>query len=264
MGKTASLVLASRNLRCGTPGWASGNGAGISYNLRNSTNLPPIEVNYFEVHSVLRELGGRGSLSTEFRGGTLSDVRTSPSTGVQSGLLQRWYSIPNPGSYEEVLAQVFDPLFSENSEPPPDVAPFHAEPTWWTGNRQSIPGLPTYPVAIVGQPRSQDGGEWHSNDNDSYSVYLTGEILIPESGAYQFLDGIDNFAAFGIDLNRDGIVDELDDEFVINDNVWTDLNRDRNDGGLRDAVIPSVVFEDIPEGGEWFRTEVIVAEGGRR
>ncbi len=193
--------------------------------------------------------------------GNVVDVEVSAATGLQPGLLQRWYSIRNPGSYQAVLERAFDPLFPELSEEP-DVPPFHALTTWWSGNRPSIPGLPSYPAEMADRPRTHGAGTWNLSNNDEYTVFLTGELLIPESGTYQFLDGIDDFAVLGIDLNRDGVVEEFDDELLINDNSWTNPTREDHDGGLLGDVIPSVEFENIPEGGEWFRIEAIVAETG--
>ena len=219
----------------------------------------PVEFRHFAV--LPYPIAGDGRAANQAMVGNIVDVEVSAATGLQPGLLQRWYSIRNPGSYQAVLERAFDPLFPELSEEP-DVPPFHALTTWWSGNRPSIPGLPGYPAEMADRPRTHSTGTWNLNNNEEYTVFLSGELLIPESGTYQFLDGIDDFAVLGIDLNRDGVVEALDDELLINDNSWTNPTREDHDGGLPDDVIPSVNFENIPEGGEWFKIEAIVAEAG--
>ena len=208
------------------------------------------------------EVGGRNQVALDLLPADTVNIEKVTTEASQSGLLQRWYSIRSPGDYSAALATMFDPQFPESAEDP-DVPPFHSSYTWWTGNRpQGVAGTSSYPIEIAGQPRKHATGDWSNVDNDNYTVFLTGEILIPESGEYRFVDGIDDFAMLGIDVNRDGFVDELADEIVINDNDWTDLIRQANNGGLPNDELPSIEFTDIAEGGEWFKIEAIAGEQG--
>ena len=68
------------------------------------------------------------------------------------------------------------------------------------------------------------------------------------SGEYLFTDGIDDLTVVAIDANRDGNFSE--DEFLINDNAWTNLARDANNAGFTTnggQYIPLTI--DVPEDG---------------
>lgn len=205
--------------------------------------------------------------------GVGSDFTTEEVGGVQEGLLHYWYGRNNPGSLEGVNA------FYELGVGPiedPDVPPFNPENTWWTGNQAALEGgttpAPKYPVNILDQPRL-DGGTFSGDDINNYTTVLTGELRVPRDGEYLFADGIDDLTVVAIDANQDGEFDP-DTEIVINDNAWTNLQRDANNGGFTTnggEYIP--ISFDVPEDGNcddpenaadgcWFKIEVIAAEGG--
>lgn len=226
-------------------------------NTTSTPSQPTLSVRYFEATHPTYDIGGIGAVDIESFTGNLQ-FETEPAEGTQSGLLQRWFSISNPRSLERFWDRVYDPEIGNDNQDS-DVPAFHSKTTWWTGDRQAIRGLPAYPAEVIDQTRTYEGTTWNSENNEDYSVFLEGQIRIPESGTYRFLDGIDDFAALAIDLNRDGFLDE--DETLINDNAYTNLNRDVNDGGIRSSEIPSVDFDEIAEDGEWFDIQAYVAEG---
>ena len=175
---------------------------------------------------------------------------------AQAGLRHAWYSADGIDGFEPAMKTI------QSSNP--DIPPFHPERTWWTGNldshlpRGTVEGLPQYPRQLTGKPRS-DGEVWDEQNNNDYLVLLTGEIFIPEPGRYRFTDGIDDVTVFGIDLNRDASISPRDREVLISDNDWTNITRERNEGG---GGMVAVDFADLAAGGEWFRVEVLVAERG--
>ena len=189
---------------------------------------------------------------------------------IQPGLLHNWYDINNPGSLEGV-----GEFYDINAGPleDPDVAAFNPENTWWTGNQAPLEGgtteAPQYPAEIIDQPRPNAGGVFGGADNNNYTTALTGEIRFPRDGEYLFTDGVDDLTVFAVDVNRDGEFDE--DEILINDNAWTNLQRDANDGGFPNEYVPIDI--DVPEDGNcddaenasdlcWYRVEAIFGEGG--
>ena len=208
-----------------------------------------------------RSVGGVNSLGQLSLPGKLTDVRYNPIEGTHTGLKQHWFSIRSPRTYDEIIAQVFDPELPEASENS-DVPAFQTDTTWWHGSQPAIQGLPAYPSQVTGFERvhRNEGDLWSAEDNWNYTAFLTGEIFLPEAGSYRFLDGVDDYAALGIDLDRDGFVDN--DELLIDDDNWTDPTRFRNDGGHESESIPVLHVDEIAEGGEWFPIQVVVAERG--
>ena len=92
--------------------------------------------------------------------------------------------------------------------------------------------------------------------NDNYTVRATGELLIPESGTYRFTDGVDDYTYWAIDLDKSGVAGDDPIEVLIDDNAWTNVLRDGNDGqGLAEVEI------DVEPGGEWLAVEFNMAEG---
>ncbi len=226
----------------------------------NSLPSTPVAFRHFEAAQVERDVAGAGQPGPMPVSGDISGGQLGPVEGVQPGLLQRWFSVSNPLTYDNVIENVYDPT-SPGTSLEPDVPAFHSAHTWWTGTDTRVSGTTNYPAEIWGHPRTQDIGDWNSSDNERYTVALEGEIFIPESGKYRFVDGIDDLAVFGIDLNRDGVVDPGQDELLIDDNIWTSVDRSQNAGGLPSNVIPSATFSDIAPGGEWFKVQSFVAEG---
>ena len=163
-----------------------------------------------------------------------------PPSDPEPGLLQEWYNISNPGSHENAVGAF--------AATPPAVPPFRAESgiTWWSGSND-VSDVPKYPTEVDGVITG-----------DNYSTRLTGEILIEESGAIRFLDGVDDFTYLAIDTDRSGVAGDTTDEVLINDNTWTDALSLENGG----APIVEVDFEDIAEGGEWLAIEFNTGEGG--
>ena len=202
--------------------------------------------------------------------GTATNVQSEAVGEIQPGLLHNWYDINNPGSLEGV-----GEFYDINAGPleDPDVAAFNPQNTWWTGNQAPLEGgtteAPQYPAEIIDQPRPNAGGVFGSSDNNNYTTALTGEIRFPRDGEYLFTDGVDDLTVFAVDVNRDGEFDE--DEILINDNAWTNLQRDANDGGFPNEYVPIDI--DVPEDGNcddaenasdlcWYRVEAIFGEGG--
>lgn len=201
--------------------------------------------------------------------GSAQDVTKETVGDVQNGLLHHWYGRNNPGSLEGA-AEFYD--INAGPIENPDIEPFNPENTWWTGNQDALVGgtteAPKYPQEIIGQTRL-DGATFGGEDNGNYTVGLTGELRFPRDGEYMFTDGVDDLTVFAVDLDRDGEFTE--DEILINDNAWTNLQRDANDGGFPGDFIP--VDIDVPEDGNcddaenasdlcWYKVEAIFGEGG--
>jgi hypothetical protein len=121
--------------------------------------------------------------------------------------------------------------------------------TWWTGHQTPFADLVQYPDEV--QPPLND------TNNDNYAVRGTGEINIPEAGTYRFTDGIDDYTYLAIDTDKSGVAGDDPAEILIDDNNWTNVLRDGNDGvGLAEVDI------DVADGGEWLAIEFNMAEGG--
>ncbi len=202
--------------------------------------------------------------------GSATNVTTEAVGEVQPGLLHHWYDINNPGSID-AAADFYD--LNAGAIEDPDVPAFNPQNTWWTGNQAALEGgtteAPQYPAEIIGQERPNAGGTWGDSDNNNYTVGLTGELRFPRDGEYLFTDGVDDLTVFAVDVNRDGEFSE--DEVLINDNAWTNLQRDANDGGFPGEYVPIDI--DVPEDGNcddaanasdlcWYRVEAIFGEGG--
>lgn len=201
--------------------------------------------------------------------GTAQNVVKEAVGDILPGLLHHWYGRVNPGSLEGVSA-----FYDINAGPleEPDIEPFNPDNTWWTGNQAALVGgtteAPKYPAAIIDQTRL-DGTTFNGTDNSNYTTALSGELRFPRDGEYIFADGVDDLTIWAVDLNRDGTFGE--DEILINDNAWTSLNRDSNDGGFPNDYIPVTI--DVPEDGNcddaenasdlcWYRVEAVFGEGG--
>lgn len=202
--------------------------------------------------------------------GQAQDVVKEEIGEVLPGLLHYWYGRNNPGSLEGVSAFY---EFGVGPVEEPDIAAFNPDNTWWTGNQAALEGgtteAPKYPAEIIDQPRL-DGGTFNGNDNSNYTTALAGQLRVPRDGEYLFSDGVDDLTVLAVDANRDGEFDP-DTEILINDNAWTNLNRDANNGGFPNEYVP-VTF-DVPEDGNcddpeaaadecWFAIEAVFGEGG--
>ena len=110
---------------------------------------------------------------------------------------------------------------------------------WW-GNANPPPeGKEKYPdVFNLPNDTNSDG-----DNQDSYSVDLTGEIFIPEPGTYQFKDGVDDYTLL-----------EIDGETLIDDNAWTSPDGTSNGGS-------PIVSKEFSESG-WVSFHMQTAEGG--
>lgn len=185
-------------------------------------------------------IGGPADLGDVSVSSSIANLQFSePSEETVSGLGQSWYAVANPGSKEGV-----DEIFRSTERAVPY---FQAESgiTWWSGS-EVVPFVPQYPTEV-------DGAVGPNN----YTVRLEGEILIEESGTIRFLDGVDDFTYFAIDLDRSGIAGDSEAEVLINDNSWTNALSVANGGG----PIVEVDFEDIAAGGEWLAMEFNMSEG---
>lgn len=213
-----------------------------------------------QANNEYRQIGGEGMLGAMVLDGMQTEVEFREVEGTHGGLLQRWYSSGNPTSFRRTESRIYD-AFDPADNLVPDIPAIGTEDTWWARSPGEELDLPKYPPELVGATRSNDreGGRWSSENNERFAVVMTGEILIPESGTYRFIDGIDDFVAFGIDLDGDRMVDES--EILIDDNRWTNPTRELNDGGFEDAFVPEVEFESIAEGGEWHEVLVVIGEG---
>lgn len=174
-----------------------------------------------------------------------SGQQFGPPSEPEPGLLQEWYAVENPANKAGI-----DALAAAN---PTAVPPFRAESgiTWWSGSND-VPDVPKYPSEIEGVLAGD------AENYDQYTVRLTGELLIEESGTISFLDGVDDFTYLAIDTDRSGTAGDSDAEILINDNNWTDALSAGNGG----APIVEADFENIEEGGEWLAIEFNMAEGG--
>ena len=206
--------------------------------------------------------------------GSATNVTSEEVGDIQPGLLHNWYDVNNPGTIEGV-----GEFYDLNAGPllDPDVPAFNPENTWWTGNQAALVGgtteAPTYPQEIIGQERPNAGGVWGDSDNNNYTVALNGQIRFPRDGEYLFTDGVDDLTVLAIDVNQDGEIDTDPDggEILINDNAWTNLQRDANDGGFPGEYVPVTI--DVPEDGNcddaenaadecWYDIEALFGEGG--
>lgn len=225
------------------------------WNVRTPASIPPVAIPVSPGQGIS---GASMNVTSEMVG------------DVQPGLLHHWYGIANPGSLEGAAA-----FYDINAGPieNPDIPAFNPENTWWTGNQAPIEGgttdVPKYPANIIDQERN-DGTSFNDTDNSNYTVGLTGQLRFPRDGEYTFTDGVDDLTVFAVDVDRDGEFDP-DTEILINDNAWTSLNRDSNDGGFPNDYVPITV--DVPEDGNcedadnasdlcWFDVEAIFGEGG--
>jgi len=202
--------------------------------------------------------------------GTAENVEKMEVGEVKPGLLHYWYGRNNPGSLEGV-SEFYDINAGPLEEA--DIAAFNPENTWWTGNQAALEGgttdAPKYPAEIIDQARI-DGSTFNGNDNSNYTVALSGEIRFPRDGEYVFTDGVDDLTVLAIDVNRDGEFDTDPEggEILINDNAWTNLQRDANNGGFPGEYVPITV--DVPDDCDtdnpsedcWYRIEALFGEGG--
>ena len=156
-----------------------------------------------------------------------------------------WFTESNPDS----LTSVRD-VFRTTPRARIPFSPEH-ESSWWTGSQDVLPGTMNYPDEI--RPLLADAA-----DAGNYTARLTGEIFIPETGTYRFADGIDDFTYLAVDLDGSGAAGDEPAEVLINDNDWTSIGRDANNGG---GPIGSGEFVVSP-GGDWRLFELAMAEGG--
>ncbi len=188
-------------------------------------------------------IGGQGTIGTRTETGTKENPTYGPPTEGK-GLKQEWFSATNPGNKDAI-----DAIFESQD---PIVDPFRAQhgTTWWTGNAAAFGDLVRYPAEV--QP------PLNGTDNNDYVVRATGEIFIPESGDYQFADGVDDYTYFAIDLDNSGVAGDDPIEILIDDNTWTSPLRDQNGGGGGWNEIEI----DVADGGEWLAVEFNMGEAG--
>lgn len=189
-------------------------------------------------------VAGAGNIGAAAVGGARMNEVFGDAVGPNlDGLGQTWYRVANPGS-KAGIDSVFD-----NNEPTVPYFQSSNGSTWWSGS-DVVTDLATYPDEVIDGIPEFDGNQ--------YSVKLEGEILIEESGAVQFLDGVDDFTYLAIDLDRSGVAGDSETEVLINDNDWTNALSTGNGG----APIVTAEFDDIAAGGEWLAMEMNIAEGG--
>ena len=189
--------------------------------------IPPVEV------------AGRGVVGSEAINGARQNLAYGePSGDIVTGLGQSWYT----GTAGTKAAA--DEIYSGER-----VVPYFQgqDGTWWSGANPVLLGIQDYPVETT-----------DVITGDAYSVKLEGEILIEESGVIQFLDGIDDYTYFAIDLDRSGTAGDSAAEVLYDDNNWTNAVSEANGG----SPIVQADFQDVAEGGEWFAVELNMSEGG--
>jgi hypothetical protein len=181
------------------------------------------------------------------------------------GLEQYWYA----GRTND--RQQAEDLFATDS---PVVPPFRAEhgTSWWFGHQiegeLTLPDLedcaaaglcPPYPVQVADGLGDDTNLPVEGNQSlTNYSVRATGFLLVPQTGTYRFADGIDDYTFWAVDADKSGVAGDNDDEVVIDDNNWTDVDRDRgNLGGSMNEIDLTVAA-----GGEWLAVEFYMSEGG--
>ena len=162
-------------------------------------------------------MGGEDAIGSEAFEGSQSNPVFSDLGDPEPGLLQEWFQSGNPGS-KAAIDQVF-------ADQDPAVEPFRAGhgSSWWTGDQAPFGELEQYPEEV--QPPFND------SNNNNYVVRLTGEINIPESGTYRFTDGVDDYTYLAIDADKSGVAGDNPDEVLIDDNAWTGVFREQNNGG---------------------------------
>ena len=192
------------------------------------------------VGPIIPPVAGRGTIGSDSVSSSVVDgsLEFGPEESG-SGLAQEWYAVGNPGDKAGV-----DGIFDNNL---PVVPAFRSSGgSWWTGSG-ALTGVQTYPPEV--QPPLAD----------NYTVRSTGEILIESSGAFTFLDGVDDYTYLAIDTDRSGVAGDNPDEVLIDDNTWTCPDRSCNGGGNGWA---EVTIDGVAAGGEWLALEFNMAEGG--
>ena len=165
------------------------------------------------------------------------------------GLAQEWSRSGNQGSKLALEQSRFD----AGVEP----AAFRADGTdWWAGSA-------TYDTIPKYQENLEEAG-YNLDNNDQYSVRLTGEIKFDADGTYRFRDGVDDYTYMALDLDRSGVAGDAANEVLVDDNAWTGVDGVRN-GTEGDGPSPLVEVEiDVADDaeGEWIAVEFLMAEGG--
>ncbi len=189
-------------------------------------------------------VAGRGVIGDQIVSAAQENPVYGPAGEAKPGLTQEWFSATNPGSKAGL-----DGIFNSNA---PIVAPFQAGhgTTWWTGDQPPFADLVQYPDEV--QP------PLNATNNDNYVVRTTGELLVPESGTYRFADAVDDYTYLAIDTDKSGVAGDSPEEVLIDDNAWTSVFRDQNNGGGGLAEVDI----DVAQGGEWLAIEFDMGEGG--
>lgn len=191
------------------------------------------------------EIGGAGAIGALTLSSTLANKQFGP--GQQgAGLAHEWFQSGNPGSKAGV-----DNLFN-SMEPAVPAFRSGAGTSWWSGSDAPFGPVPQYP--------EETAGPFNDTNNDAYSVRLTGEILIPESGNYKFTDGVDDYTYLAIDTNKSGIAGDVPEEVLIDDNDWTNVFREGNNAGQGKGYAEATI--NVGAGGEWLDIEFDMSEGG--
>ncbi|MCA9149317.1 MAG: PEP-CTERM sorting domain-containing protein [Planctomycetales bacterium] len=184
---------------------------------------------------------GRDNIGDQAVTGDRTNPVYGPAGDSGPGLVQEWFAVGNPGNKGAI-----DDIANNNS---PVVAPFRnaSGTTWWSGSDAPVGGdMLNYPDEV--QPQLVD----------NYTVRLTGEIKIDESGTYRFADGVDDYTYLAIDLDKSGVAGDDPSEVLIDDNAWTGVYRADNGGG--DGWAEADI--DVANGGEWLKIEFNMGEGG--
>jgi hypothetical protein len=207
--------------------------------------LPEAEIAQLAVGRPPVKIGGAGTIGNLSLGSRIENPMFGPPE-IGPGILQSWYSAANPGNKDGVDA------VADSQEPV--VPAFRAShgSSWWTGNQAPFTAdLVKYPVEVIGDT-------FNENDNSNYVVKASGQLFIPESGTYRFSDGIDDYTYFAVDTNKSGVAGDAVSEVLIDDNSWTGVFRNENNGGagLGEATI------NVAAAGEWLNVEFAMAEGG--
>ena len=162
------------------------------------------------------------------------------------GLAQEWYATGNPGSKDGVEA-----IFNSERARCWGVFP---RPTVRRGGR----AIRSHSVTWSSIPKK------YSHHSTTLTTTTTrfarrAKILIPESGTYRFTDGVDDFTWLAVDADGSGVAGDDPDEVLIDDNAWTGVFREQNNGG---GGLGEIEPECRKKVAKWLAIEFNMSEGG--
>jgi hypothetical protein len=198
-------------------------------------------------------VGGDAGLTNEVLPGTLIDAEYGGGGAVVPGLLQRFYAIGNSANVRNTFPD------SVRNELTVTTEPFTADPSWWSGSDNNIPGIPKYDQRLI------DEGGFTPTNHDNYTAFLEGEILFERNGAYRFRDAVDDFTFLAIDTDESGVPGDNPDEILLSDNDWSNIRGNRSGAGVvDDNASPEAVVEITGVGadGKWLPIYFGISEGG--